>query len=137
MSAIERGDVSDAESFGCRDHGSRSERETATSRDEFSNSHPVAGRNLFSKEVASTLAVRSPGFGRDSPPAAAISTKPSSGTGVRRSSKRCKAPASLTVSQRAPTPQGYAGVSTRKRYQRSMMSSLFADTMLNHGDCCS
>ena len=46
MSAIERGDVSDAESFGCRDHGSRSERETATSRDEFSNLHPVAGRNL-------------------------------------------------------------------------------------------
>ena len=54
--------------------------------------------------------------------------------GVRRDARRQRP---LTVSQRAPTPQGYAGVSTRKRYQRSMMSSLFADTMLNHGDCCS
>lgn len=74
---------------------------------------------LFSKEVASTLAVRSPGFGLDSPPAAAISTKPSSGTGVRRSSTRCKAPASPDRIPACANPSGL-----RRRLPTQQVSAL-------------
>lgn len=54
VSAIKRGDVSDAESFGCCDHRSVgcAEREIAIARDEFCDPQPVAGHDRLRKQVA-------------------------------------------------------------------------------------